>query len=96
MLVYDDRFTINYFVNSIGSCIAQERIEINGKFRAIACGEGALVKQKIYYISSNSHYNTLCNIDKQIIEAVKTSIRQLETKSLGWWCIVMVKEASGV
>ncbi len=68
-------FTINYLVNSIGSCIAQEPLEINGEFRAIARGEGDLVKQEVYSISSRFNYNTLCNIDNQIIEAAKQAIR---------------------
>ncbi|WP_293136987.1 hypothetical protein [Okeania sp. SIO3I5] len=61
-ITYYDRFTITYFVNSIGSCIAQERLDVNGKFRAIARGEGDLVKQAVHSISSRSDYNTLFDI----------------------------------
>ncbi|NER02189.1 MAG: hypothetical protein F6K17_05850 [Okeania sp. SIO3C4] len=77
---YRDRFVITYFVNSIGSCIAQERLDVNGKFRAMTCGEGSLVKQGIKSISSRTDYNTLCNIDKQVIGAAEQAIRQLEAK----------------
>lgn len=95
---YSDRFTITYFVNSIGSCIAQERLDINGKFRAIACGEGGLVTQGVNTISSRSDYNTFYNIDKQIIGAGKQAIRQLEAKPVkgGQYTVILDPNLAGV
>jgi len=95
---YDDRFTITYFVNSIDSCIAQERLDINGKFRAIARGERDLVKQGVKSISSRSDYNTLCNIENQIIEVPKQAIRQLEAKPVkgGQYTVILDPYLAGV
>ncbi|NEO57071.1 MAG: TldD/PmbA family protein [Okeania sp. SIO3B5] len=95
---YSDRFTITYFVNSIGSCIAQERLDVNGKFRAMTCGEGSLVKQGIKSISSRTDYNTLCNIDKQVIGAAEQAIRQLEAKPVkgGQYTVLLDPYMAGV
>ncbi len=95
---YRDRFAITYFVNSIGSCIAQERLDVNGRFGAIARGEGGLVRQGFESVNSRCDYNTLCHIDNQVRGAGERAIRQLEAKPVkgGQYTVVLDPYLAGV
>lgn len=95
---YRDQFAITYFVNSIGSCIAQERLDVNGRFGAIARGEGGLVRQGFESVNSRSDYNILCNIDNQVRGAAARAIRQLEAKPVkgGQYTVVLDPYLAGV
>lgn len=95
---YRDRFGINYFVNSIGTCIAQERLDIQAGFGAIARGEGGLVRQGYESFHSRSDYNALIGIEQRVRGAAQRAIRQLEAKSVkgGQYTVVLDPYLSGV
>ncbi|MEQ9485780.1 MAG: DNA gyrase modulator [Coleofasciculus sp. F4-SAH-05] len=57
MVGYRDRFGINYFVNSTGSCIVQERLDISARFGAIARGDEGIVRQGFESVHSRSDYD---------------------------------------
>jgi TldD protein len=93
-----DRFSTNYFVNSIGSCIVQERLDISGRFGAIARGEGGIVRQGFESIHSRSDFNALIDIDKEVLSAAERAVRQLEAKSVkgGQYTVVLDPYLAGV
>ena len=95
---YRDRFGITYFVNSIGSCIGQERLDIQAGFGAIARGEGGLVRQGYESFHSRSDYNALIGIEARVRSAAERAIRQLEAKPVkgGQYTVVLDPYLAGV
>ncbi|MBW4637204.1 MAG: TldD/PmbA family protein [Gloeocapsa sp. UFS-A4-WI-NPMV-4B04] len=95
---YRDRFSINYFVNSVGSCIVQERLDVSGAFAAIARGEGGIVRQGYESVHSRSDYNVLLGIEDRVKGAAERAIRQLEAKSVkgGQYTVVLDPYLAGV
>lgn len=95
---YRDRFSVTYFVNSIGSCIAQERLDVSGGFGAIARGEGDIVRQGYESVHSRFDYNVLVGIEDRVRGAAERAIRQLEAKSVkgGQYTVVLDPYLAGV
>ncbi len=95
---YRDRFGITYFVNSIGSCIVQERLDVSGAFGAIARGEGGLVRQGYESIHSRSDYSVLEGIEDRVRGAAERAIRQLEAQPVkgGQYTVVLDPYMAGV
>lgn len=95
---YRDRFSTNYFVNSIGSCIVQERLDVSGAFGAIARGEGGIVRQGYESVHSRSDYNVLVGIEDRVRGAAERAIRQLEAKPVkgGQYTVVLDPYLAGV
>ena len=95
---YRDRFSLNYFVNSLGSCIVQERLDVSGAFAAIARGEGGIVRQGYESVHSRSDYNVLLGIEDRVKGAAERAIRQLEAKSVkgGQYTVVLDPYLAGV
>jgi TldD protein len=95
---YSERFGITYFVNSQGSCIAQERLDVTGRFGAIARGEGGIVRQGFESIHSRSDYNVLANIEEKVQSAAVRAVGQLEAKSVkgGQYPVILDPYLSGV
>ncbi|HEY9852644.1 MAG TPA: TldD/PmbA family protein [Leptolyngbyaceae cyanobacterium] len=95
---YRDRFGVNYFVNSLGTCIAQERLDIQAGFGAIARGENGLVRQGYESFHSRSDYGALIGIEERVRGAAQRAIRQLEAKSVkgGQYTVVLDPYLSGV
>ncbi|MCU0547521.1 MAG: TldD/PmbA family protein [Oscillatoriaceae cyanobacterium Prado104] len=95
---YSERFGITYFVNSQGSCIAQERLDVTGRFGAIARGEGGIVRQGFESIHSRSDYNVLANIEEKVKSAAVRAVGQLEAKSVkgGQYPVILDPYLSGV
>ena len=94
---YTDRFSVTYFVNSQGSCITQERLDINGRFGAIATNNGT-VRQGFESINSRSDYNALIGIEDRVKGAAERAIRQLEARSVkgGQYTVVLDPYLAGV
>ncbi|MGB3190301.1 MAG: TldD/PmbA family protein [Limnoraphis sp.] len=94
---YSDRFSTTYFVNSQGSCITQERLDVNGRFGAIATSNGT-VRQGFESINSRSDYNALIGIEDQVKSAAERAIRQLEAQSVkgGQYTVVLDPYLAGV
>lgn len=95
---YRDRFGITYFVNSIGTCIAQERLDIQAGFGAISRGEGGLVRQGYESFHSRSDYGDLIGIEARVRSAAERAIRQLEAKPVqgGQYTVVLDPYLAGV
>jgi TldD protein len=93
-----DRFATNYFVNSLGSCIVQERLDLSGRFGAIARGEGGIVRQGFESAHSRSDFKAMIDIESRVIGAAERAIRQLEAKSVkgGQYTVVLDPYLSGV
>ena len=93
-----DRFNTTYFVNSTGSCIVQERMDVNGRFGVIARGEGGIVRQGFESVHSRTDFNVLVGIEERVLGAAKRAIEQLEAKSVkgGQYTVVLDPYLSGV
>ena len=98
MVGWRDRFAINYFVNSTGSCIAQERLDISGRFGVLARGEGGLVRQSFESVHSRSDYNALVGIEERVLGAAERAVSQLDAKPVkgGQYTVVLDPYLSGV
>lgn len=94
---YTDRFSVIYFVNSQGSCITQERLDVTGRFGAIATNNGT-VRQGFESINSRSDYNALIGIEDRVKGAAERAIRQLEAQSVkgGQYTVVLDPYLAGV
>ena len=77
-----DRFATKMFVNSTGSCIVQERLDINGRFAAIARGEDGVVRQGFESVHSRNDFDVLVGIEDRVRGAAERAVRQLEAKSV--------------
>lgn len=93
-----DRFATTYFVNSFGSNIVQERVDVNGRFGAIARNEAGIVRQGFESVYSRNDYNALVGIEERVLGAAKRAVRQLEATSVkgGKYTVVLDPYLSGV
>ncbi|MGL5804969.1 MAG: TldD/PmbA family protein [Xenococcaceae cyanobacterium] len=93
-----DRTTTNYFVNSFGSCIVQERLNLSARFGAIARGEGGVVRQGFESVHSRSDFNAVVDIEKRVLGAAERAVRQLDAKSVkgGQYTVVLDPYLAGV
>jgi TldD protein len=93
-----DRFGITYFVNSTGTCIAQERLDVSGRFGVIARTDAGVVRQGFESVHSRSDYNALVGIEDQVIGAAKRAVTQLEAKPVkgGQYTVVLDPCLAGV
>ena len=93
-----DRFTTKYFINSTGSCIVQERMDVNGRFGAIAKGEEGVVRQGFESINSRADFDALVGIEERVLGAAKRAINQLEAKSVkgGQYSVILDPYLAGV
>jgi TldD protein len=93
-----DRTTTNYFVNSLGSCIVQERLDLSARFGAIAKGEGGIVRQGFESVHSRSDFNAVVDIEKRVLGAAERAVRQLDAKSVkgGQYTVVLDPYLAGV
>ncbi|MBD1890401.1 TldD/PmbA family protein [Coleofasciculus sp. FACHB-SPT9] len=93
-----DRFGITYFANSLGTCIAQERLDVSGRFGAIAREDGSAPRQGFESVHSRTDYNILEGIEDQVLGAAKRAVGQLEAKSVkgGQYTVVLDPYLAGV
>jgi len=98
MASISDRFATKTFVNSTGSCIIQERLDINGRFAAIAKGEGGIVRQGFESVHSRNDFDVLVGIEERVRGAAERAVRQLEAKSVkgGQYTVVLDPYLAGV
>ena len=98
MVSMRDRFGITYFVNSTGTCIAQERLDVSARFGAIARTEGGVVRQGFESVHSRSDYDALTGIEDQVLGAAKRAVGQLDAKSVkgGQYTVVLDPYLAGV
>ncbi|MBD1935408.1 metallopeptidase TldD-related protein [Funiculus sociatus] len=98
MVSMSDRFGTTYFVNSLGTCIAQERLDVSGRFGAIAREEGSVPRQGFESVHSRTDYNILEGIEDRVLGAAKRAVGQLEAKSVkgGQYTVVLDPYLAGV
>ncbi|MBV5259565.1 TldD/PmbA family protein [Synechococcus moorigangaii CMS01] len=98
MASISDSFVTTYFVNSNGSCIAQERLDINGRFGAIARGEDGTVRQGFESLNSRCDFDALIGIEDRVKGAAERAIRQLDAKPVkgGQYTVVLDPYLAGV
>lgn len=98
MSSYSDRMSTTYFVNSLGTCIAQERLDVSGRFGVVARGEGSVVRQGFESIHSRSDYSTLEGIESQVLGAAERAVRQLDANPVkgGQYTVVLDPYLTGV
>ncbi len=76
---YRDEIKTTYFVNSFGSYIEQDRLDVAGSFNVVA-RDGNNVKQAFESVGSRDSYDVVLNLDKQIVETAERVMRQLSAK----------------
>ena len=93
-----DRFSTKYFLNSNGSCIIQERLDVSGRFGVIARGEGGIIRQGFESVHSLSDFNALVGIEERVLGAAQRAVRQLEAQSVkgGQYTVVLDPYLAGV
>lgn len=98
MAGYSDRFRTIYFVNSLGTCIAQERLDVSGRFGVIAKGEGGVVRQGFESVHSRSDYDVLNDVGDRVKQAAERAVRQLDAKPVkgGQYTVVLDPYLAGV
>lgn len=98
MVGLSDRFAVNYFVNSTGTCIAQERLDISARFGAITRDEAGIVRQGFESVHSRTDFDAIVGIEDRVLGAAKRAVRQLEAKSVkgGQYTVVLDPYLAGV
>lgn len=98
MVGYRDRFGTTYLVNSVGTSIAQERLDVSGSFGAIARNAEGLVRQGYESVHSRSDFDVLRNVEERVQGVARRAIGQLEAKSVkgGQYTVVLDPYLAGV
>ncbi|MDJ0568470.1 MAG: TldD/PmbA family protein [Pleurocapsa sp. MO_192.B19] len=98
MTSISDRFATKTFINSTGSCIVQERLDVNGRFGAIAKGEEGIVRQGFESVHSGNDFDVLVGIEDRVKGAAERAVRQLEAKSVkgGQYTVILDPYLAGV
>ncbi len=98
MTSLSDRFTTKFFANSLGSCIVQERLDVSGRFGAIARGDGGVVRQGYESVHSRIDFDALVGIEKQVLGAAERAVKQLEAKPVkgGQYTVILDPYLAGV
>ena len=98
MVSLRDRFSTQYFVNSAGSAISQERLDIGGRFGVIARNADGTVRQGVETVQSRTDFNDLVGIEARVRGAAERAIEQLEATPVkgGQYTVVLDPYLSGV
>ncbi|WP_315874778.1 TldD/PmbA family protein [Thermocoleostomius sinensis] len=98
MTSYSDRFKTTYFANSLGTCIAQERLDVSGRFGVVAKGADGLVRQGFESVHSRSDYAALEGLEAQVVQAADRAVRQLDAKPVkgGQYTVILDPYLTGV
>lgn len=94
----NDRFSTNYLVNSLGSCIVQERLDISGRFAAIAKGDRGVAHQGFESVYSRTDFNEMVGIEERVLNAAKRAVGQLEANPVkgGQYTVILDPYLAGV
>lgn len=98
MVSLRDRFGITYLVNSTGTNIAQERLDVSARFGVVARNNSGVVRQGFESIHSRSDYNVLIGIEEQVLGAAKRAVAQLDAQAVkgGQYTVVLDPYLAGV
>ncbi|MBW4698081.1 MAG: TldD/PmbA family protein [Aphanocapsa lilacina HA4352-LM1] len=72
-----DRFRTVWFVNTAGTVLEQERLDVTGRFGVVA-RDGGTIRQGFEAVHSRSDFGALVGIEAQVLSAVERALRQLE------------------
>ena len=94
---YRDEIKTTYFVNSLGTYIEQDRLDVIGRFNVIA-SDGGTVKQAFESITSRDSYDVVLNLDQQIAQIAERALRQLNAKQVkaDTYTVVLDPKLTGV
>ncbi len=94
---YRDEVQRIYFINSFGSYIEQERLDVVGRFNVVA-RDGNNVKQAFESVTSRDSYDKVLNFDKKVLETTERALRQLDAKPVnaGTYTVVLDPKLTGV
>ena len=94
---YRDELKRVYYVNSFGSYVEQERMDVVGRFNVVA-KEDSNVKQAFESVTSRDSYDVVLNLDKKIVETAERALRQLSAKPVkaGNYTVVLDPKLTGV
>lgn len=96
MTGYRDRFSTTYFVNSLGTALCQERLDVSGRFGVVA--RNGVVRQGFESLHSRSDFGVLRNREELVLGAAKRAIEQLEAKPVkgGQYTVILDPYLAGV
>jgi TldD protein len=97
MTGYRDRFGTSYFANSWGTAIAQERLDVTGRFGVIARNNGT-VRQGFDSVHSRSDFNIMLSQEELVREAAARAVRQLDASPVkgGQYTVILDPYLAGV
>lgn len=97
MTGYRDRFGTSYYVNSRGTAIAQERLDVSGRFGVIA-RKNSTVRQGFDSVNSRTSFDIMANLDDLVIDTAKRAVRQLEASPVkgGQYPVILDPYLAGV
>ncbi|WP_287130090.1 TldD/PmbA family protein [Candidatus Cyanaurora vandensis] len=92
-----DTFRTVWFVNSTGTVLEQERLDVSGRFGVIARA-GDVVRQGFASVHSRTSYGALEGIEEEVLGAAQRAVRQLEAQSVkgGQYTVVLDPYLAGV
>lgn len=92
-----DTFRTVWFVNSTGTVLEQERLDVVGRFGVVARADGA-VRQGFESVHSRSDFGVLEGIEERVLGAAGRALRQLEAKPVkgGQYTVVLDPYLAGV
>ncbi len=96
MTAYRDRFATTYYVNSFGTMLCQERLDVSGRFGVVA--RNGVVRQGFESLHSRSDYGVLKNREDVVLSAAKRAIEQLEAEPVkgGQYTVILDPYLAGV
>lgn len=96
-VAYRDEMKTIYFINSFGTYIEQDRLDVIGRFNVIASDNG-IVKQAFESVTSRDSYDVVLNLDQKVIETAERALRQLNAKPVpgGTYTVVLDPRLTGV
>ena len=97
MTGYRDRFGTTYFANSWGTAIAQERLDVTGRFGVIARNNGT-VRQGFDSVHSRSDFDIMLSQEDLVREAAARAVRQLDASPVkgGQYTVILDPYLAGV
>ncbi len=97
MTGYRDRFGTTYFANSWGTAIAQERLDVTGRFGVIARNNGT-VRQGFDSVHSRSDFDIMLSQEDLVRETAARAVRQLDASPVkgGQYTVILDPYLAGV
>ncbi|WP_041244104.1 TldD/PmbA family protein [Gloeobacter kilaueensis] len=92
-----DRLRTVWFVNSTGTILEQERLDVTGRFGVIA-RDGSTIRQGFESVHSRTDFDALVGIEERVLGAAGRALRQLEAKPIpaGTYQVVLDPYLAGV